>query len=137
MMSSFAHRTDLLRPSSFLSYWGRIMSACKGVRGGEVGTPFPVLYISVLGSQLLARLILLVSKISASFHVTKCFGVIKFKSRQDGPEPCCLQVCLSRERRLPSSVMPDCWQGGSKMYMKQSIYCWVDMRGNNGSVEDL
>lgn len=45
MMPSFAHRTDLLPPSSFLSYWGRIMSACKEVRGGEVGTPSPVLYI--------------------------------------------------------------------------------------------
>jgi len=40
MMSSFTHGTDLLAPFSFPSYCGIIMSMCKVVRDGEVGTPF-------------------------------------------------------------------------------------------------
>ena len=44
-MSSFTHGTVLLPPSSFPSYHERIMSMCKAVRDGEVGTPFPMLYM--------------------------------------------------------------------------------------------
>lgn len=137
MMSSFTHGTDLLSPSSSPSYCRRIVSMCKALRQGEIGTPFPMLCMcsgfsasSLRWSYLSVRSALPFKSLNVLVSLASRVGRLSMS------HAACKSVLVQREDCLEAWCL-DCWQGGSKTCMKWGTYCWVDMQGNDGAVEGL